>query len=284
MKQVIRGIFCGLGALLLVGGVASAAPQGDAQQKCINKINKDMIKVHAAQGKLNAGCVKDAVKTGSDAEACLNADAKGKVGKKKSKTIADEGKRCVGLMPAPEFAYISAVTANAAAETAEKDLIHDVFGSPVGVGSGLYLCDTFPDECKCQTQVIDRVQKTFRAMSKLFVKCKNKALAIEGGVFPGGAASASDIAQCVTNGSIGLSVEADQAGKVGDAVTQISDSFGQFCTPGGNDEFVGGDCAATGAGAPACLEQRARCRFCQMVNAGDGLSINCATWSGGACP
>src|SRR5260221_10453203 len=81
MTRAIRAIVCTLSGVTLVGvGAAWAAPQGNQQQHCINALNKDTIKVEAAQGKLGSGCVKDAVKTGSNAETCLNADAKGKVG------------------------------------------------------------------------------------------------------------------------------------------------------------------------------------------------------------
>lgn len=286
IQKVLQGSVC-LAVLLVFGvGMASAQVQTSAEQKCINKINKDMIKVQAAQGKLNAGCVKDAVKTGSDAENCINADAKNKVGSKAAKTVSDEQKKC--LIDPPGIAYLSAGTANAAAIAAEKNLIHDVFGSPLTNGvTGLYQCDTHPQECGCQRQAIDRVEKSVRAMSQIFVKCKKAALAVGKDPFPSGAMSNAEIAECVTNGALagGLSVESDTKGKVANAFTQLDDTVAQFCTAGGTDEFIGGDCATlTGTALGDCLEQRARCRFCEMVNAGDGLSINCSAWSGGTCP
>jgi hypothetical protein len=282
MKGVIT-VGLGIGALMVLGAsAASAQPQGNLQQKCINKINKDMIKVQAAQGKLNAGCVKDAVKTGSNAEACIAADAKGKVSGKEDKTVSDEMKNCVGLSPAPAFAYTSAVMANTAAEEAEDDLIHDVFGSPA-IDPGLFLCDTSPAECLCQRQVIDRAEKLFRAMSKYFVKCKKAALAIgKLPAFPLGAASASDIARCVTDATIGLSVQADTKGKVADATSQMEATRANFCTVGG--EFNAGVCTGSGSGVTDCLAKRTKCRFCEMVNAGDGLAIDCSTFSGTTCP
>ena len=279
MIRGFRGVLC-LG-LLLSAGAAWGQPQGNLQQKCINKINKDMIKLHAAQGKLDAGCVKDAVKTGSDAEVCIAADAKGKVSAKEDKTVSDEMKKCLGLMPAPAFAYTSAAIANGAAEEAEEDLIHDVFGSP-SINPGLLLCDTNPAECLCQRQVIDRVEKLFRAMSALFVKCKNQALAIGHAPFLSGAASASDIAECVTNGLIGLSVQADTKQKVADAISQMEATRANFCTVGG--EFNAGVCPGSGSGVTDCLAKRTKCRFCEMVNAGDALTIDCSMWSGTTCP
>ena len=43
---------------LLPVAAAWADPQTKDQQKCINKMNKDGIKVQAAQGKENVECVK----------------------------------------------------------------------------------------------------------------------------------------------------------------------------------------------------------------------------------
>jgi hypothetical protein len=279
----MQGLVCVTAFVVLGAGVASAQPQGNLQQKCINKINKDMIKVQAAQGKLNAGCVKDAVKTGSNAETCLAADAKMKVATKRAKTVSDETKKCTGLMPAPAFAFTGAANQNDAAEQAAKDLVHDVFGSPVD--SGLFLCDTNPTECLCQRQTIDRVEKLSRAISKIFVKCKNQALAIGHDPFPVGAASASDVADCLTNASTtnGLSVQADTKGKVADATTQLSDTITNFCTVGG--EFDAGVCTGlSGNPLVACLAQRVKCRSCLMLNDGDGLANNCSMWSGTTCP
>lgn len=94
-------------------------------------------------------------------------------------------------------------------------------------------------------------------MSTRFVKCQIKTPAIKGSVFVVRAALASHIAQGVTNGSIGLSLTADTAAKVGDVVTQISDPFSEFCTPGGNAELGGGACDGLDRAAlPNCLEQR----------------------------
>jgi hypothetical protein len=280
MLRGFANVLCS--GVLLCAAAAWGQPQGNGQQGCINKINKDTIKVHAAQGKLNAACIKDAVKVGSDAEACIAADGKGKVAGKRAKTVEDEMKKCVSLNPQPAFAYTSATIANDAAEQAEQNLIHDVFGSP-SVNPGLFSCDTNPAECLCQRQGIDRVEKLFRAVSKLFVKCKKLALAIGHDPFMMGAASPSDIADCVTNAGIGVSVAADTKGKVADATGQLSATLSQFCTVGG--EFNGGACTGlSGNLLVDCLANHTKCRFCQMVNGADALTIDCGMFSAITCP
>jgi len=285
MKQGLRVLVC-LGVLALFASVASALPQGKDQIKCINKINKDAIKVQAAQGKANAACVKDFVKGSlsgpNAADNCVLDDPKDKVEKKQQKIISDENKKC---LPAqlPDFGYTSGMTAGTVAYQVEVDLIRDVFGNPVD--GGLFICDTHPDECLCQRQTIDRVEKLFRAMSKLWVKCKKAALAIGKDPFSAGAADISELQQCVTNGAIPLSVQADTKGKQAAGETQLGDTIAQFCTPGGNEEFPGVCTGLSGAALVTCLRDQVECRFCKMVNGVDAATIDCAAWSGSAsCP
>jgi len=285
MRQIIGALVCAGAALVLSAGLASAIPQGDAQQKCINNINKTSAKVAATQDGVNTGCSKDFVKgklTGANAaETCVNADGKGKVQKAKLKVTDTETKSCTA--PLPDFGYTSGAAAGIAAGTASVGLLHDVYGNPVD--SSLLSCDTFPTECKCQQIVPKRVDGMFRAMSKVFLGCKRSALAIGKDPFPAGAADASELVQCLTNGSIGLSVAADTKGKIGGAAQKLADTVGQFCGMGTQDEFSGGVCATlTGTALSTCLSEHVKCRFCQMVNAVDNLSANCNTFAGTTCP
>ncbi len=280
MRDATRNL-CAAVAVLLASTTASASPQSNQQQKCINTINKDTIKVLAAQTKLGTGCVKDAVKTGSNAETCINSDPKGKVGGKSAKTSSDQTKQCTA--PLPDFAFTGAATANGAAIQAGRDVMHDGFGSPLD--AGLYSCDTAPAECLCQRQAIDRVAKIFNATSQIFVKCKKFALAIGHDPVPLGAASAADIEGCITNAGYGISVAADPGSKIADATTQLGDTIAKFCGTTPNDEFAGGLCSGlSNAQRTTCLANRVKCRFCQLVNAADALAVDCATFSGTTCP
>lgn len=285
MGNIIRAFVCA-SALALVAGTA-AAQQTKVQAKCINTINKGVSKVHAAQGKLNSGCIKDHVSGKiSGAETCLQSDPKNKVTGKQAKLNADDGKKCT--IEIPTIAYTNGVFAGTTAEQAEKDLIHDLYGTPVD--PGLYLCGTNPSECLCQRQVNGRVNKMFRAMSKIFLKCKNPALAIGKAPFTLGAATAGEIAECISNGAVGLSVQADTKTKIASATTQLASTAQQFCYKTPNDEFGAGACAGFSgnpAGLADCIRDRIECRFCNMYKAADalGAGIDCAAWSGAAgCP
>jgi hypothetical protein len=283
MKATLRGLVCLAAIALGSASIANALPQADQQAKCINKVNKAASKVQAAQGKANAACVKEFVKGSisgpNAADNCVLDDPKDKVEGKQQNVLNDESKNCL-TGELPDFGYTSGVTAGTVAKQVEVDLIHDVFGNPVD--SGLFICDTNPDECLCQRQAVDRVEKLFRAMSKLWVKCKKAALAIGKDPFPAGAADISELQQCVTNGSISLSVEADTKGKLAAGELQLSDTIGQFCTAGGNEEFPGVCAGQSGAALASCLRDQTECRFCKMVNGVDAATIDCAAWSGSA--
>ncbi len=283
-KQLVVSLV--VGSALTVAGSAVAQIQTKDQQKCINKMNKDSIKIQAAQGKVNSGCIKDFVKGkisgATAAEDCIQNDVKNKVGKKQASLISDETKQCTPLPSPPDFAYLGGVVATTAASEAEISLVHAIYGDPLD--SGMLICDTYPSECFCQRTSTKRINKIFRAASKIFVKCKNAALKVGKDPFLLGASSAANLADCVTDGGIGLSVEADTKGKIGNATTQLGDTLGQFCGQGGEDEFGGGVCTGlTGTPLRDCIANQTLCHFCEMVNDVDGLGINCTTWSGTTC-
>ena len=285
----LKGIVC-FGVLMAVaapGRLWAELPKAD--QTCINKINSDGIKVQAAQLKVNDGCVSDAVKTqlnpGPTADTCIDADAKGQVGKKRAKTTSDITKKCATT---PSIFFSGDVITNDAAEEASKDLLRDVFGATLGA---LKSCDTNAAECACQVKVSNRVSKIVRAMGKIWLQCKKDAMTAGGAFAPTGAISNAELEQCMTNGALGLSVQADTKGKVADATGQLQATASQFCGVGSVDEFAGGACAGFSApptldatGLTTCLVNQAQCRFCEMINDFDGLAVDCDAWAGIACP
>ena len=284
MQQIIKGVVCTGAWLVMSAGLASAIPQSDAQQKCINNINKTSAKVAAKQDGVNTGCVKDfgkgKISGPGAAEACINGDPKGKVQQAKLKVTSEETKSCT---VAPGFGFTSGVFAGTSAAQAAVGVIHDAYGSPAD--SSVLICDTYPLECKCQALVPKRLDGMFRAMSKVWLGCKRSALAIGKAPFLAGAATGAELQQCLTDGAISLSVAADTAGKVAGGAQKIADTVGQFCDLGTQDEFSGGTCPALdGAALSTCLAKHVKCRFCEMVNAVDGLAADCNAFSGTTCP
>jgi hypothetical protein len=288
MLRLTRAALLGMAGIFVVSGTAWALPQTTAQQKCINKINKDGDKVHEAQGGDNRACVKSFGKGSlmTSGEACLVADTKGKNAKTTGKTLAAEMSFCTGG-GTPDFGYTSAANVNTVARQAELDLMHDLFGNPVV----LFACNPDVNQCLCQRNMINRIEKLMAVMPRIFAKCKKAALKLNDDPFPTGAASAADLQTCWEDAGTPQSVAADSGMQIGQVVILLDNTLTSDCdaTSVTNVSFPGPECnGLTGATAEACIVARVRCRTCLMINAEDGLSSDCDKFDNGSadvsCP
>lgn len=260
-------------ALVLVTCTAASALTKD-EIKCVAALNKDGAAVGQTQGKENLACLKAAGKadlTGT-AEACLTADAKGKVAKKTEKTTADEAKLCGD---APDFAYTSAATVNTVARQAELDLVEDVFGPDLD--AAVASCATSAKACKCQNAVLGSVEKLAKAERAAFLKCKKVALATADG--------AEDVAACVVDVATAKSIAAERqpGGKIAKESLKLAGAITKKCdapmVTGG--AFPGACTGLTGSTLHACLDARIACRVCESLGAADGLVVDCDAFDDG---
>lgn len=291
MSMWARAILFGTAGLVLVSATAWAAPQTGDQQKCINKINKDGDKVHEAQGGDNRACVKDfgkgtlGVLTG---EMCLTADRKGKIAKNQAKTTGQATDFCGGS-GSPGFGYTGAANVNTVTRQAEIDLMHKLFGNPVD--GGLFACDPNVNQCVCQRNAINRIEKLMSVMPRIFVKCKKAALKLNDTPFPTGAASAADLQTCLDDPGTPESVAADSGTQIQQVVDLLTGTLTDDCdaTSVTTVSFSGPACnGKSGTAARYCIVALVRCRVCLMINAEDGLSANCDLFDNAAadasCP
>jgi hypothetical protein len=260
-------------ALLLATAATAPAQQSKDQQKCLNTVNKDGSLVAKAQGKANVGCVKDAGsgKLVGTAEACLTADAKGKLQKAKDKTVADAAKSC-GV--APTFGYPGAAATNAGAEQAELDLIEDVFGEPLD--AAITSCTANKAGCGCQAKVIDDVSKLADTKLGEFVKCKKTIL-------KNGANGSALLQGCVDDALTVGSIKADSKGKIAKALVKLGSDITKKCdAPGVTTTSFPGSCTGmSGAALAQCLDRLVECRVCQAINDMDALFVNCDVFDDG---
>ncbi len=250
-----------------------AQVQTSDQKACLNAINKNGAAVAKTQGKENVACVKQAGKTGpAGAQACLTADAKGKVGKAKGKTTAAETKSCT---MAPNFGYTSAAVVNAAAQQASLDLTEDVYGA--NLDTALVSCATDKAKCTCQQKVTKDVEALAAVKLATFVGCKKTAL-------KGAPTSADTLAHCVTNPLSVGSIAADSKGKIAKTIAKLNANIVKVCDgPGVSATSFPGDCNGMTNGALAtCLDTQVECRVCQAINEMDGLFVNCDQFDNGA--
>ena len=248
---------------------AALGQETKAQQKCINKLNKNTCKVAAKQGKENFGCVK-AARKGTATAACLTLDAKSKVLKARTKTTDAETKLdCLGAN-APDFGYTTAASANDAAQSNEVGLFMDVYGTsdPTAVIS------TAKATGKCQAAVTKGVEKLIATKWKQYVLCKKKTL-------KAGFMSAGALEQCLDGDP--NSVTADPKGKIAKRVLKLNDiiTVKKCAAETVSSTFPGSCSAVTLNGLAFCLDARAECRLCLAINAIDGLNVNCDMFDDG---
>jgi hypothetical protein len=257
------------GALLLVSALGAWAQlQNGDQQLCINKLNKGAALLAKTQGAENVNCVKLAGKgtlIGS-AQACLTADAKGKVAQRGTKMTADENAKCVGSPP--DYAYTSAAIMIAAAKDAEVDLVADVYGP--NLDAAIITCASSKTGCACQEKVSKAVEAVAFVKFFEFVKCKKAVL-------KAGATTEAAVAKCVNDAATAGSIAADSSDKVAKSVDKLEDTIVKKCdTPGVTAGAFPGTCTGlNGSALGDCLDTQVECRVCQAINEMDDFFVNC---------
>jgi hypothetical protein len=249
-------------------GICSPSqPQNEAQQSCINELNKGLAKVAKAQGKDLSTCLKNASKGKLGAqtiEACLTADNKGKVAKAKQKMIIKAGSVCPAdpnAPDSPDFGATNPDTVHQAVVDSMLDMTHDIFGLDLD-GGVVILAASDATGSRCQTDVIKQATKCWDTKLKEFNRCKKQGLRA---TFPYD--RAGDFEGCM-----GI----DLKGKILKAcVTKLADKISGRCTgvdtaaafPGCNT----GDLGELGV----CVDRWVECRVCQALNEADDLDRDC---------
>ncbi len=244
------------------------------QQKCIVGLNKNMAKVAKAQGKDICACIKDGSKGklgGQSIEDCTTADAKGKVGKAKGKTLSKAGSDCG---TAPDFGSSDPDTVNDAATQQELDLIYDIFGSDLD--AAIKDSATNKDGAKCQIDAAKAAKKCHDAKLSEFNSCK------KAGLKDATVHDALTLAACMGQDPKGKIAKACQ-GKLKDKLdSKCAGTLDVF--PGCNDPIA----PSTTQELADCLNRFVECRVCLGLNAADNTERDCDDFDDGAlngsCP
>ncbi len=292
MGNFVASVSVALSLFIVAGSCGvEAQVQEKLQQKCITKLNKRGSKLAAAQGKTAFKCVNFAGKgkleklAAVSAQSCLAADLKGKLAKAEAKLAEDADKFCTAPEAIPDFGV---PTGSAALDISSEirgqmnGIVADLFG-PVLDGAAID-CDDDKSGCKCQAKVLKDANKLASARLKEFLKCKKAALAASKDPFPSGADSASDLEDCVDEATAPGSIAADSKGKIAKKVAKLALDIDTKCSPADvvSDEPFPGRCIGlAGAALPTCIEQRGACRVCLLINALDGLDVDCDDFDDG---
>ncbi len=254
--------------------------QNEDQQRCINQLNKGFAKVAKAQGRENARCIRAAGKGSvASAEACLTADARGKVAKAKNKNSRGEIKRCTGFTP--DFGSTDSATGNQVGMDKELDLLADVFGSDLDPA----IIDADDDRAgaKCQAATIKQVSKCSDAKLKVFNECKKNALR-------GGANTAADLEDCMDLAAV-RSARKLSGPPVRACITDLTTKLFKACSTTDIATAFPGDCSSAvdlSGDLITCLNRLVECRVCLALNEVDNLARDCDGFddgvSNGSCP
>ena len=237
------------------------------EQKCINGVTGAGVGVSKAQAKANATCLKAAAVGEADAELCLAADAKGKVGGRMGKTA----KAAVACVPPPPFGFTATSTINVAAQEAQLRLMSALFGNSLNSAIAADKAGA-----ACQASVLKAAQTLLATKAKLFLGCQKSGLAGKTSLI----VSKSQLRTCFD------SLTADVAGKIAKGVEKLGGVISSKCS-GNLATLLPGSCG-TSAEIARCLDTRVECRLCRMFNAMAGLSADCDKFDDGqansSCP
>ncbi len=283
MRDVNRwsiALGCAAGVLLITA-TPLAAQVGSA--KCVDKFNNAARKVSDTQAKKVRKCVKDEGKGKliGTVEACLAADPKGKLQKKKDKVTQLFFGTCVAQAGTDMVAGAGA--ANAAHESAPVDLIHDIFGGDLDAG---VLAQVKPTN-KCQDKLALRAGQISSTWMKEWRACAKAALKA------GATTDELVVASCLSASAVkgAGSALVDVKGKIGKFAAKLAADAQKACTDAAVDLDVAAPGVCLGGGVQgdvvACIQDLAECRACEAAVASGDLDVDCDTVDNdviGTCP
>ncbi len=244
----------------------------DVARKCVNQLNGKGLKVWAAQAKLALACVKAAANGKESApEACLTADAAGKVGAAQGKTLAADQGSCGAP---PRFAYVGGAAVNSVARGTAIDLVHDLLGPDID--ASVQRMSINPAAAQCQSAVLKAASGAVGSQAKLFLRCKKEGLAGKGNLMT----SAAELEECFD------ALRIDAKGTVAKGHVKLDATIRKACDAVDAAAAFPGSCA--GSSLTPCIDQRVACNVCRLFNGMDGLDEDCDVFddatTNGSCP
>lgn len=273
------------------------SPQSKAQQRCLVAMNKGAAQVSGAWTSESARCMHLAAGEGVDefgdplrADACLVSTIPARVQKATAKLASVASRSCLSdPSRLPTYAYQSSAAISDAAGEQALALLDDLFGADLDAALVPIVADK--RGAACQATVQKSASKVLATSLRTFVACKSGALSGRVRFTAEGPVESlmelqDDMLACLT------SARAGSTGKIHKAVAALQSAVVEKCGTTGIAtplaDLVPGCSASTVGGLLACTQRAAACRFCQTINAADGLGISCDLYddaaANGSCP
>jgi hypothetical protein len=260
--------------LLMVGLGAStpacieAAFPSKADVKCVKEMHAGGRKVASAQQALQRGCVVAEAKAKlPDADACIAADESGRVEKATAKLVAADTRTCA---TPPLFAYVDAATVAEAAVAQVEGLARDLLDDATGLAVATAAADA--KGAACQQKMLNAVDALLRVSLARFAACTGKSI--------GMLESAAELRDACL-GAL-ASERSSTDGKLAKAARKVEQVRGKACAQTALAAAFPGACASQAGGAfDVCVEERAACRACRLLDAMAGLGADCELFDDG---
>jgi cysteine-rich repeat protein len=264
------------------------AVQSRDQQACIQAMNEKGAALVKQQGRAAEACLRYAAagkvrKLGvppqeQTAQACLTNDVGGSLAKQVRVVERTAAKRCLASPnQLPDYAHRGSDAVEAAAKTVGLGLVAGLFGAPLDLAVVPRQDDR--NAARCQQEVQRRTRRLLDTLWRAALDAKRDALRGTRGVSP-----VED--PLALQGAILDALEVDAGQKVAKAVRRLERAAGDQCTAITTPlaSLFPGACASatTPADLASCVSRAARCRFCESLNAMDGLGMDCDGFDDGA--
>jgi len=254
MRAILR-----LFLLLLIASSAGAAPQDQAQQKCIQGFEKGAAKLSKAAGRLALKCVQNGAKKGESVVACLDTDPIGKQRNADEKLDGSEQKLCSGT--SAEFGISDAGLASDGIVASRDAWLRDLLTPDMDAGTAVE-----PEAARCQAEATKRLGKLQEAHWKGALSGAKEAL-------KNGAASAGEF-----EGAVLARLLSDP--KIARAETKLRDKVGARCAGVEFGDVTPGLCFFH-LDVPGCMAASAACEFCSAWNSTTDGTLDCELYDDG---
>ncbi|HYC53934.1 MAG TPA: hypothetical protein VEL28_03250, partial [Candidatus Binatia bacterium] len=259
MRRTARLGFAAL--LFLVPVPALAQPQNALQQRCITEMNEAAAAVAQAQSRAALGCVvaglRQRLPVGQSAQACLSADARGKVGKARVRLAQAQALYCASV---PDFGFEDAATAGEAVLDQSLDTYGRLFGDDLG--AAILAASVDPVRARCQAAVVKTLAKMEQFQQRVFVACKSDGLRTNAITGAGGLEACTG------------SIQNDAFRVVGKLAVKLADMMETACPALDLASAFPGRCAAA-TDFVDCARAVSLCGVCLAINRTDDIDAYC---------
>jgi cysteine-rich repeat protein len=257
----------GLGATLVIGTALPVAAQlqSSQQRACLAAFDEAASKLAKAQVRELMPCAQRLIESGGSPASCLVSDPHGRIQAARERLSETVASKCA---IAPDFGMATSATAIAAA-TAEAIAVYwQIYRYSGGLPSL-----GFASDATCVKQSNRLFAKTLATKLRAFFDCKRI------GVTDGSITSAVGLTGCLAQ------TEAAQNEKIARLRAKVAARAGKLCSLGG-PLF---SCFESDPAAFAqCIDRVIGCRTCRLLQAIDGLSVDCDVLddaaANGSCP